>query len=206
MAGNLMRRFWTWLKDECTRVVSSGSNRRSTFQKLRVESLEARTLLFADSLLHPHSDASESIDAYGHFGYVAELAVKQPLNLVLISSVLPQAEQIRQAAVENAVTVVYDDASITTQGLVDLLRSISMEHGNAQIGHLAIAAHGFEGSIAIGAHELWNQTTLDSDAAVFEQLRSCWLRRQDWTCTPVTSLPIAKERPSSINWRRKQGL
>ena len=52
-----------------------------------------------------------------------------PLNIALISDAVAQAEQIRQAAAKDTLAIVYDAESITTSGLVNLVKSASAVRG-----------------------------------------------------------------------------
>ena len=95
-----------------------------------------------------------------------------PLNVVLISDAVAQAQQIRAAAAIDTIAIVYHADNITTSGLVNLLDSVSAAHNGAPIGHLGIVAHGGPGEVDLGKGDDLSLPTLPSQAAGLAQLRS----------------------------------
>lgn len=90
-----------------------------------------------------------------------------PLNVVLVSDAVAQAEQIRRAATGDTIAIIYHSNSMTTTGLVDLLASVSAGHNDARIGHLGIVAHGGPGELHLGKGDDLGLATMPSQAAVF---------------------------------------
>jgi len=95
-----------------------------------------------------------------------------PLNVVLVSDSVAQAEQIRRAAAGDTIAIVYHSESMTTAGLISLLGSVSVANNGAHIGHLGIVAHGCPGTIHLGSGNDLSLTTLPSQAAALGRLRS----------------------------------
>jgi len=95
-----------------------------------------------------------------------------PLNVVLVSDAVVQAEQIQRAAAGDTIAIIYDSATMTTSALVDLLASVSAAHNGAPIGHLGIVAHGGPGELDLGKADDLSLATLPSQVAALERLRS----------------------------------
>ena len=95
-----------------------------------------------------------------------------PLNVALISDAVAQAQQVRTAAANGTIAIVYHAETMTTTGLVDLLASVSTAHAGAPIGNLAIVAHGSPAEIDLGKVDDLSLATLPGQAAALEQLRS----------------------------------
>ena len=109
-----------------------------------------------------------------------------PLSIALISDAVVQAEQIQQAAAKDTIAIVYDADTMTTSGLVDLVKSVSAAHGGALIEHLGIVTHGGPGEIDIGSVDNLSLATLPSQAAELQQLRSVFTtdaRVDLWSCS-----------------------
>ena len=94
-----------------------------------------------------------------------------PLNVVLISDAVAQAPQVRDAAANGTIAIVYRADTMTTTGLVNTLESVSAAHDGARIGHLGIVAHGGPGEIDLGNADDLSLATLPTEAAALEQLR-----------------------------------
>ena len=94
-----------------------------------------------------------------------------PLNVVLVSDAVAQAEQIRKAATKDTIAIIYNSDKMTTTGLVDLLASVSAAHNGARIGHMGIVAHGGPGEIHLGKNDDLNVATMRNQAAVLERMR-----------------------------------
>src|SRR5882724_8893116 len=71
-----------------------------------------------------------------------ERQTSPPLNVVLVSDAVAQADEVVSAATEGTIAVIYDSGTMTTSGLVDFLGSVSAAHNDARIGHLALVDHG----------------------------------------------------------------
>jgi hypothetical protein len=95
-----------------------------------------------------------------------------PLKVALVSDAIAQAEQVRNAAAEDTIAIVYQSDKMTLTGLVDLLASVSAAHDGAPIGHLGIAAHGSPGRVDLGTGNDLSLSTLPSELATFERLQS----------------------------------
>jgi len=93
------------------------------------------------------------------------------LDVVLISNAVPQAAEVRLAAAKETITVIFDSESMTTDGLVDLLGSISAENNGIEIGHLGIVTHGGEGQFDIGTNEVLSLDTLPGHLVALQRLR-----------------------------------
>ena len=100
------------------------------------------------------------------------LSVTSPLNVVLISDAVAQAAQIRAAASQGTIAIVYHADSMTTAGLDDILASVSAAHNGALIGHLGLVAHGSSGEIDLGKYDDLSLATLPSQAAALQELRA----------------------------------
>ncbi|MBN1510139.1 MAG: DUF4347 domain-containing protein [Sedimentisphaerales bacterium] len=109
-----------------------------------------------------------------------------PLNVVLVSDAVVQAEQIQRAAASDTIAIIYHADTMTVTGLVDLLASVSAAHNGARIGHLGIVAHGGPGEIELGTGENLTLATLPSQAPELGQLRSvltCDARLDLYSCS-----------------------
>ncbi|MCX5676783.1 MAG: DUF4347 domain-containing protein [Planctomycetota bacterium] len=95
-----------------------------------------------------------------------------PLNVVLVSDAVAQAQQVRAAAAKDTIAIVYHSDTMTTTGLVDLLASVSAAHNGAPIGHLAIVAHGGPGEVHLGNGDDLSLATLPGQVASLERLQS----------------------------------
>jgi hypothetical protein len=95
-----------------------------------------------------------------------------PLNVALISDAVAQAEQIRLAAAQETIAIVYHADTMTTDGLVDLAASISVARDGARIAHLGIVAHGGPGEVDLGRGENLSLATMRNRAPALERLRS----------------------------------
>ena len=95
-----------------------------------------------------------------------------PLNVALVSDAVAQAQQVRAAAANGTIAIIYNAGTMTTTGLVDLLDSVSAAHNGDRIGHLGIVTHGGPGEIELGNADDLSLTTLPSQAAALERLRS----------------------------------
>ena len=128
-------------------------------RRLRMESLEVRTLLSV-----------------------------APLNVALISDAVAQAQQVRAAAATGTIAIVYHADTMTTAGLVNLLASVSAEHGGDPIANLAIVAHGASGEIDLGKSDDLTLASLAGQAAALERLRSVFASD---ACLDVYSCDVA---------------
>ena len=72
-----------------------------------------------------------------------------PLNVALISDAVAQAEEIQRAATKDTIAIIYHADTMTTAGMVDLVKSLSAAHDGALIQHLGIVAHGGPGEINV---------------------------------------------------------
>ncbi len=95
-----------------------------------------------------------------------------PLNVVLISDAVAQAEQIQEAAAPDTIAMIYDSDAVTRTEMVDLLASVSAGHNGAPIGHLGIVAHGRPGELDLGKGDDLSLAMMPSQAAALERLRS----------------------------------
>ena len=95
-----------------------------------------------------------------------------PLNVALISDGVAQAQQVRAAAAKDTIAIVYNSDAMTTNGLVDLLASVSAAHNGAPIGHLGIVAHGGPGELDLGKGDDLSLATMPSQAVALKRLRS----------------------------------
>lgn len=95
-----------------------------------------------------------------------------PLNVALISDAVTQAQQVRAAAASGTIAIVYHADTMTANGLVDLLASVSEAHSNVPIGNLAIVAHGSSGEIDLSKADDLSLATLPGQVAAVERLRS----------------------------------
>ncbi|MBI3824141.1 MAG: DUF4347 domain-containing protein, partial [Planctomycetes bacterium] len=148
----LSRRLQCWgrLLRDCLfgpRVAPIRSRRR-----LQFDVLEDRTLLTPNAAIIPGGSVLT-------------------LQVVLISDAVAQAQQVRLAAVPEAIAVVYPHESMTVRGAVELLESLSAAQGGARIGHLAVVAHGGSGQVAIGANAL-SLDTLAADGPALDRLQA----------------------------------
>ena len=95
-----------------------------------------------------------------------------PLDVALVSDAVVQAQQIRAAAAKDTIVVVYHSDTMTTTGLVNLVKSVSAAHDGALIANLGIVAHGGPGEIDLGKGDVLSLATLPGQTAELEQLRS----------------------------------
>ena len=58
------------------------------------------------------------------------------------------------------IALTYDSNTTDSAGLVDLLGSVSEEHGGGLIAQLGLVAHGSEGRVSIGAGDSWDMASL----------------------------------------------
>ncbi|MDB5386553.1 MAG: hypothetical protein JWM11_2199, partial [Planctomycetaceae bacterium] len=123
-----------------------------------VETLEGRVLLSGVALLEVSYSESP-------------LNQNDPLNVILISNAVQQANQVAVAAASGTIVITYDSRITDTIGLISILDSVVAQHGNQQIGHLAIVTHGAAGIVEIGAGEVWDTSDLASSAPEFSHLR-----------------------------------
>ena len=93
------------------------------------------------------------------------------LQLVLINNLLPWAGQIQHAVAAGAIPVLYDGASITVDGFVDLLSDVARVHGDAPIGTVAIVTHGSPAALLLGPNATLDSATLAGQPAELRQLR-----------------------------------
>ena len=128
-----------------------------------------------------------------------------PLNVALISDAVAQAQQVRAAAANGTIAIVYHADTMTTSGLVNLLASVSAAHGGAPIGHLAIVAHGSPGEIDLGKADDLSLATLPSQAAALEQLRSVLTSDAEWTYIRALWLLERAARPLLTSLPPKRG-
>ena len=59
------------------------------------------------------------------------VAAPAPLNVALISDAVAQAQQVRDAAANGTIAIVYHSDTMTTMGLDNLLASVSAAHNGA---------------------------------------------------------------------------
>lgn len=123
-------------------------------------------IIFAVAFMIPLTTASAQQPEYRYLPSVS------PLNVALVSDAVAQAEQIRRAAAEDTIAIVYPSDSMTTTGFVDLLATVAAAHNAARIGHLGIVAHGCPGGHDLGKGEDLSLATMPSQAAAMERLRS----------------------------------
>ena len=168
-----MARLSIWFSGRSRQLAAS---RKATVRRaapherpLRCEPLEDRALLSVDPW--PAFAGLEQGDAT--VSPIDEGPIHEAsLNVAVISDAVAQAEQIRQAAAPDTIAIVYDADTMTTAGLVELLRSVSAAHDGALIAHLGIVAHGAPGEIELGPAAKLNTSTLSSEALQCAHVRS----------------------------------
>ena len=96
----------------------------------------------------------------------------RPLDLVLISDSVTQAEQIRVAAAKDTIALIYHTDTMTAEGLVDLVASVSAANDGAPIAHLGIVAHGHAGGIDLGKDGGLSLASLPRQIVALDRLRA----------------------------------
>ena len=87
----------------------------------------------------------------------------QDLNVVLISNALDQVEALSNAAVDDAVVIVYDAEQDDLATITHMLEDLTESEGK-EIGHLAILSHGSTGKLYLGAGGAWTSVDLQTSA------------------------------------------